>query len=299
MYTYIKLGIIIFSGILLLVLGIFIIRRLIRKHSKKETVTKRNYALKHVDFGAFSHIGERDYQQDAFFVPLEISKAELAKKGKLFIMCDGMGGMDMGDVASNLCVSYLPEMFYSGDEKMDIPKFYSESIDNLDMQVSGLKDKNGEFAEAGTTFTSIILKDNNMYWASVGDSRIYLLRKGELIQLTEDHNYGLELMKLINDGVISIEEANDDPEKDALISYIGIDGVEYKDISEKALELNKGDRIFLVSDGLFGTLTSEEIIEIGSQNFDMQIIAQNLVLYAVQKGREFQDNTTAVVVEYK
>ncbi len=248
-----------------------------------------------IKLGISSVIGSRPCQQDA-------ARADeymyLENNLYLAAMCDGMGGMNGGERASRLCVQTMFEAFYCVNVKGRVPSFFKFMVDNLDKMIHNLKDDDGNPLRAGTTLTSVIIEGKNLYWVSVGDSRIYLKRGSEMMSITVDHNYRLLLEEQVKKGIITKEQADSDPEKEALISFIGKGGIDYIDINPNPLELINGDCILLCSDGLYRTVSTNEMIAIIDSCEDMQEAAEKLTAAATSKGKRNQDNTTAVLLKY-
>ena len=113
--------------------------------------------------------------------------------------------------------------------------------------------------QTGSTLAAAVIKDDELYWVSVGDSRIYLYRRGEMTQLTTDHDYARELAREAALGNISPEEAATHPQRQALTSYLGLPFLSEIDRNEDPIILEPGDRILLCSDGLYKTIPDEEI----------------------------------------
>jgi len=248
--------------------------------------------------GVSSHIGRRDYQQDATKVYVDNLHSNSLKT--IAVLCDGMGGLNGGELASNLCVEKIYEDFYAADVLENVSEFFKSSIQNLDRLVCGMTDEQQKPVNAGTTLASIIIIDNNLFWASVGDSRIYLIRNNEIAQITEDHNYMMLLKERVKRGYLTQEEADTHPKREALISYIGMDGVKYIDANSKPFKLEDGDIILICSDGLYRTLEDDEILHIiQSQQSEMNTAARALTELAIGKGKKNQDNTAAVLIKYR
>lgn len=252
-----------------------------------------------IDVGLYSAVGDRAGQQDAARVSDDYYYART--NTAFAVLCDGMGGLSGGERASQLSVTALYETFQRLHElpAQEIQQFYKTMIRRLDAMVHGLKDESGNLLGAGTTLTSIFLQGEQLYWSAVGDSRIYLLH-GDTIQcLTEDHNYYKLLKERVKRGLISREEADREPKKEALISYIGIGGVEYINLCENPITLQKGDCVLLCSDGLYRTLSEAEILHIlHTATEPMSVAAQRLVDAAIAKHKRHQDNTTVVVLKF-
>jgi PPM family protein phosphatase len=264
----------------------------LRKILKKDTSS--------LGIGSAIHIGTRQYQQDSYFIPDSVPLQVLKRKGCLCVLCDGMGGLDGGEDASRLCTESLSYAYYYKNETTNIYDFFEGEINGLDEKVSRLEDRSGNKIRAGTTIVCALIKDNRLYWASAGDSRIYLVRGDNIMQLTRDHNYALSLARDVRNGLITEEEAEADPEKDSLISYVGMNGLEILDINAKGLSLQKGDTVLLSSDGLFRTLSEDEIAFIIKENQnDMELAAHILIAKAFDKNKPYQDNMSAVLMAYK
>ena len=140
----------------------------------------------------------------------------------------------------------------------------------------------------------VYIKDGRMDYISVGDSRIYMIRDGELKLLTHEHTYDVKLKRLVSAGVISDEDYEAATGKSALTSYIGIEELKEIDSTDEPVELKEGDSIILMSDGVFNTLDEEQIMEYGAERPD---IAAELIRSGVlAEERETQDNHTAVVI---
>ena len=261
--------------------------------SRKAELSKE--CFKHV--GVCSDIGKRDSQQDA----AEVSNPSVSdfSNGKwLGVLCDGMGGMNGGEMASALCVEQMMSAFYDIGET-PVPKFYRQTIIDIDDAVASLTDDYGNYLGAGSTLVSVIIDKNDLYWASVGDSHIYIIRQKEMVRVNEEHNYFLELMGMVKRGAITLEQAENDKNREALISYMGVGSVHLMDIIEKPFKLQKDDFVILCSDGLYRSVTDNEIYNIMiDNNSDMQAAADKLVECAMSKNKKYQDNTTVITIRF-
>lgn len=250
-------------------------------------------ANQRVQFGSATIIGKREYQQDALatsFVPGE--------EKYIAVLCDGMGGMNGGEQASALCVDIMINAFNSGVDF--VPMFFQENIIEIDDAVASICDEYGNPIGAGSTLISVIIDKDDFYWASVGDSHIYVIRGDEMLRVNTEHNYMLELQRAVSRGEITQEEALSDPKKDALISYMGMGGVYLMDINQKPLKLYKNDIIVLCSDGLYRALSDDEILDTVKRYISSpQLTADVLVDMVQKKDRPHQDNTSVIVVKYQ
>jgi len=236
-----------------------------------------------------SAIGTREEQQDSAFY-----KAD--EKRVIAMVCDGMGGLDGGALASKIAIEKLNELYENKSPDEGLPDFFLKSVDILDETVFSLKNKDGEKLDAGTTLVAAAIEEDNLYWLSVGDSRLYILRGSEFVQVTRDHNYFLKLNQMINQNEINKKQYESESVKgEALISFIGVGGIEVMDINNIAFKLLHGDIILLSSDGLCKALADEEIAHI-LRIPDIQESMDKLISSASEKAQRSQDNTTCIVV---
>lgn len=177
-----------------------------------------------------------------------------AEKG-FFVIADGMGGHEAGEVASSMAVEKIRIEL----ENKEI--INSNALENAFKETNKLIFDTSNFKKQqlvmGTTLTVLIIKKDKGYLGHIGDSRIYLIRNQEMIKLTEDHTY---VEKLYQEGIITFEEYENHPKKNILLKSLGID----KPIEPQILEFQilNGDIIFLCSDGVYNSLQEEELISI-------------------------------------
>ncbi len=248
-----------------------------------------------------SDMGNRKYQQDRVYV--SPGKKLAANKTNRFLatVCDGMGGMTDGAKASQIAVESLVNGFKQIEKapNVSIPEFFAAAVSNIDRMVCALPKENGK--GSGTTMVAVILEDNNMYYANVGDSRIYMIRNHQITQLTRDHNYMLRLKEYVNQGKMTMEEAEGKKQKEALISFLGIGSDKIiADIPNKPTPLKYGDVVLLCSDGITKTLPDDQILSIiTNESKSMQEKAEILVGAALRGNMRTQDNTSVALLQYK
>lgn len=245
-----------------------------------------------ITLGVSSIMGTRKSQQDS------VSTLN-AHDMTLAVVCDGMGGMEGGELASQLAIRILSQDFVANTQG-DIPGFYQQAAEHMDEAVYGLVRETGEPMQAGTTVVSTIIQGRQLYWLSVGDSRIYILRDGEFIQVNRDHNYRMRLDEQLEQGFITDEEYLEKMgQGEALISYIGMGNVSLMDINPMPFLLEDGDVILLCSDGLYKRLLDEEIQEIIEQALpDVDEAATDLTRIVMEKTIGSQDNTSVILIQY-
>ncbi|MBR1506422.1 MAG: serine/threonine-protein phosphatase [Eubacterium sp.] len=246
-----------------------------------------------INIGMSSIIGTRDYQQDSLF-------ADVQNQNCIGIVCDGMGGMADGDKASQTAVCTFVEDYYSLKNHDNIPLFMENEAKKIDELVYEIESEDGEKHGSGTTIVAVIIEDNRMYWMSVGDSRIYIIRGKKILTVNRDHNLRLRLDQKIQDGTItSTEYHREEKNAEALISYLGIGNVSLIDVNREALELREDDIVLLCSDGLYKRLEDEEIAEIVMyEEPDMKRAAKRLTDVVMRRTKRNQDNTSVVLMQY-
>lgn len=248
---------------------------------------------------SYTATGNRKYQQDAVYVSGSRKIAGNRKTRVFAAVCDGMGGMADGGRASSTAI----HMFREGFEKIEkepniqIPTFFRQGIRSVDAVISQFPKEAGK--GSGTTLVAVIAENNRLYWASVGDSRIYILRGRDMIQVTRDHNYMLRLQQMVDNGQMTLQEAQAKKQKEALISFLGIGNVTLMDINEQPFEMQFGDIVLLCSDGITKTLPDDQIRDIIKNDaVSMKEKAKILVEAAVRGNTHSQDNTSVAILQY-
>ncbi|MDQ3570279.1 MAG: Stp1/IreP family PP2C-type Ser/Thr phosphatase [Actinomycetota bacterium] len=208
----------------------------------------------------------------------------------LYAVADGMGGHAAGEVASATAMDALQASF---DGNRTVPGL-AGAVRDANRAVWEQSRQSSELRGMGTTMTAVALveegDDEILAIANVGDSRAYLLRDGELDQLTDDHSVVEELRRA---GRLSSEEAASDPRRHVLTRVLGVDA----DVEVDSFEVipYQGDRLLLASDGLFGDVSDEEIAAVLRRRSDPERVAQQLVAMAKDAGGA--DNITVVVID--
>lgn len=238
---------------------------------------------------ATSSIGGRASQQDSLYV---------GEKGQeiLAVVCDGMGGMNGGEKASELAVQMLAEAFFTQDIN-HIPEFYKNMANQMDEAVYSLTE-GGKLLGAGTTIVSVYIRESKMYWLSVGDSKIYIYRRGQMICPVVEHNYRMLLNRMLASGQIDRDAYQKElPKAEALISYLGLGGLVHIEINQSPFVLEPQDQILLCSDGLYKSLNEEEILNILNLGMSLDVKAKMLLEKALKIGGSRQDNTSIILVQ--
>lgn len=264
-----------------------------RRKGIKQT-RSREADLHGIQIATVSHIGSREAQQDAFGISDYRNEMPVKEKGILAILSDGMGGLSGGESASITAVSVCQEYFKSAP-MTDAP--WQELL-RMTVQANRnvLQMSRSSCGQAGATLICAYLKPEGLYFVSVGDSRICLLRAGGLINLNRAHVFARTLDTEEAFGRRDSNEAQTHPERAALSSYIGMEELTQIDFNMTAVRLLRGDTVLLMSDGVFNTLQEAEITAVlsGKNPEEELALMQQMIL---QKGKPAQDNFTALALQ--
>ena len=208
----------------------------------------------------------------------------------LFIVADGMGGHQAGDVASRLASETFSDTYKS------LRKKNTAILDSMELAIRKANAVVFEKAAAdidkrgmGTTFSAVIIADMKAYIAHVGDSRIYLIRKNKLKKMTTDHSF---VEKLVEEGRISADEARDHPQKNVLYMSLGARETLSPEIMNNII-LEDGDALVMCSDGLSNMLADDTVMNVVMDDYP-EAAANNLVKLANAHGGS--DNITVQVM---
>ncbi|WP_437666033.1 PP2C family protein-serine/threonine phosphatase [Sorangium sp. So ce1182] len=205
----------------------------------------------------------------------------------LLAVSDGMGGAAAGEVASALVVEALRRAMSSARGNWDEATI--SAVERANREVWQASQQPGRHG-MGATLTAICVHGTEAHVAEVGDSRAYLIRNGQILQITHDQSF---VQALIDAGMIQPEEAERHPMRSMLLQAMGLDP-EVK-ASVARLDLRRGDRMLLCSDGLSNKLSAEEMLTAIEQAPSIEAACQRLV--ALANGLGGEDNITAIVAE--
>ncbi len=258
-----------------------------------------------VQFAGRTAVGQiREHNEDNFvcadlsegklFPRSEPCSASVGERGLFFAVCDGMGGAAAGEVASQMAVDILFDSL-----RADAPP---SNRDVLARRLVGAVEKAGrkifDTAQAdttrrgmGTTVTATVLVDKVLFAAQVGDSRAYLLRRGELKQVTKDQSL---VSQLIEAGHLTEKEAETFEHSNIILQALGTSESVQVDLS--FVELRKGDRLMVCSDGLSGMVDNDVIKESLTSIEEPDVCCEHLIEQANAAGGH--DNITVIVVDF-
>lgn len=233
-------------------------------------------------------LGERDEQQDAFC----IAGLEMPESGVLAAVADGMGGLvDSGQVSRSL-IDALGGSFAPDNETppaRQLQLLFRQALEQMENLWKG------QTARSGSTLVMGLIQRDGLSWLSVGDSRIYLWRSGGLIQLNRDHDFSHDLTLFALQGDMTLQEADQDPRRENLTSFIGRGFPRKVEWNPEPVALCAGDKVVFVSDGVYRALSQEEMA--GCLQGDASRAARSLRAAVAKKALPQQDNFTAVILE--
>lgn len=246
------------------------------------------------DIACHSGVGKRDSQQDSAYI-------FMSEETVFALVCDGMGGYRGGELASRTAVDAFATCFQTArTEKREIILSWITDLEIIDDMVFSLKQKDGNRLGAGTTLALAYVKNNKLYWLSVGDSRIYLSRGEEIVQVTRDHVYYIRLNQQLKNGELTQEEYYRESQRgDALISFVGMGGLLMIDVNEDGFPLHSGDTVLVCSDGVYKTLGESKIAEVIDASSTAEETSQLLENLINRKNRPDQDNYTYIIMKKK
>lgn len=212
------------------------------------------------------------------------------KNIKFFMVADGMGGHAAGEVASDIAVSVSSEFNFDFSNLLN-------SLEELTLKINSViikKSKaNPDYSGMGTTFAAAVIKENELYYVNLGDSRIYLYNKikKSLKQISQDHSL---VANLINEGEITKEEAFNHPQKNVLTQALGLE--DNLDLDKGKIRLSENNTLLLCTDGLSDMIRKEKLEDIFSCTDNLEKIEKNLFNEALAEGG--LDNITFIIVDF-
>ena len=236
---------------------------------------------------AKSDIGKaREMNQDAYYA------SQPSDTVGLYIVADGMGGYNGGEIASTIAVTatknYIESNFAETEHtKEKLQELVKNAIEYANMLVYEKSKEIPELVGMGTTIEVALVHNNRVYIGHIGDSRIYRIRKNFIRKLTTDHSY---VEKLVKDGTISRDEASHHPKKNMLTKALGCTSFVEPDIAVKGFL--KDDILVITSDGLTNMVNDKEIYDIVTDN--IETATDKLIEKANHAGG--LDNITVIIV---
>ena len=241
-----------------------------------------------LDVAQLTDVGrKRPHNEDNMAYVIPKDPQVMTKKGALFIVADGMGGHAAGEVASEIAVDTVSYAYYQEDDD-DIAVSLVHAIKRANTLIHQRAAENMLRSGMGTTCVAGVLRGGTAYIANVGDSRTYLVRKGQVRQISQDHSWVAEQVRV---GLLTEEQARSHAQRNVITRCLGTQADVEVDIF--AEELEEGDSFILCSDGLSGFVTDDDLRAIVNQ-----YVPQESVYHLVERANENggPDNITAIVV---
>ena len=215
------------------------------------------------------------------------------KGSGLFLLADGMGGHPEGEVASQMTLQVISALYQleAKPEIADVAAFFNTAIMAAHRQILRYAAEKGLIDTPRTTLVAAIVQGGSATWMHCGDSRLYLVRDGEMLARTRDHSY-LEQQAAKPDAVMPVGM-----NRNVLYTCLGSPAKPVYDVTGP-VQLLQGDRILLCSDGLWGSLEDSDIVFHLAQK-SVGIAVPNLVERALIKGGAHSDNVTAIAMEWE
>ncbi len=258
---------------------------------------KREISMNFIIFGKTDIGIEKDKNQDSYLIKrAKSSMGELA----FGVLCDGMGGLEQGELASSTVINAfddwflndLPNLINFGFNKELLQQQWTTLIKNLNIKISEYG--NSCDISIGTTICAILVTQNNFYCVNVGDSRAYIIDDDYIYQVTKDQSL---VQRKIDQGIITEEQANFDPDRSVLLQCIGSSPYVDPDFFEG--EVSQNEVFMLCSDGFRHEVLAREIHDSFMPSKltsieDMERNAQYLI--DLNKQREESDNITTILI---
>lgn len=259
---------------------------------------KSNYTLYDdnavFELAVMSVIGDREQQQDS-------AGYQLKNNEGLVVVCDGMGGHRGGQIAGTLAANSFLTCYTEDYPCSDPHSWLIDIAMEADQLIAGLKDDAGEPLKAGSTVAAAFIRENALFWMSVGDSRIYLFREEQLVRATADHTYRYLLERQLESGAIDEDTYHSKMEQgEALVSFLGVDGLPFIEANDIPFELKSGDRILLMTDGLYKLVFDDAIRNIIGNFENIREALDALEKKAEKCGKQIsRDNMTVALIKMK
>jgi len=215
--------------------------------------------------------------------------------GRFFLVADGMGGQCAGEKASEMAIELISQKLeqlvdFNRDDNGQITSAIDQAVSHANVEIMALSELDPDFHNMGTTIAMLVKAGERYYAAGIGDSRVYLLRGGQIQKLTKDHSLTDALLEA---GTITEEEAARHRYRNVLYRYLGTKegGTGAK---AQPVDVQHGDRFLLCSDGATDGLKDQDLAQLLAGNDDPEKAAQAIVSAAQQAGS--RDNVTCVTI---
>lgn len=232
----------------------------------------------------------RDHNEDYVICEEPANESEFTQNGWLYIVADGVGGADAGEVASQFASQQTVNNYLRNHAQENLGQRLVDSMQAANTDLRRMVAERNDNSRMATTMVSVVIDEHKAYFANVGDSRGYFWRNGNFEQVTKDQSL---VAKLVEEGAITEEEAEHHPRRNVILYSLGSERSPKIDLFERFLEPD--DKILLCSDGLTRHVTDAELTESLKGN-DIEETAQMLIDLANNRGG--QDNITVTILHF-
>ena len=243
---------------------------------------------------SFSELGQRDNNEDYVF------PASINANTRLFIVCDGMGGLDKGEEASKITAEKIHQYYSDNPVEYLTEEHLQKAIDVAFYALKAYMETNSLISRMGTTLTLLHINAHGATVAHVGDSRVYHIREGEILYKTKDHK---QVLDMVEEGIITEEQAVNHPWRNRLSRSVSVRSATSDDESprkpdkptvQQIEDLENGDYFFLCSDGVLEQVTDEILCNILVQDKPNEAKIKDIIAVCKDKTK---DNYTGVLVQ--
>jgi PPM family protein phosphatase len=243
-----------------------------------------------IEAASLSDVGrQRPNNEDSYLYWEPDSEDDFRRKGHLAIVADGMGGYEGGQEASRLAVDTVRHIYddaFRGEPQSTLVAALETAHANIQRYAAD----HPQLFGMGTTCTAVAIVEHELYFAHVGDSRLYLIRNQAISRLTRDHSY---VSRLVENGLVRSEDAESHPQRHILTAALGSGRDIIPDVPETPALLQEGDILLLCTDGLWGVVGDPEIASIVRSNPPAES-CRALVNLALERGGP--DNVTVLLL---
>jgi PPM family protein phosphatase len=243
-----------------------------------------------IEAASLTDVGrQRSNNEDSYLYWEPDSDEDFRRKGRLAVVADGMGGYEGGQEASRLAVETVRSVYdntFGGDPQHTLIEAFESAHQNIQRFAS----EHAQFYGMGTTCTALSIVDRQLYFAHVGDSRLYLIRAANISRLTRDHSY---VGRLVETGLVRSEDAESHPQRHILTAALGSGREITPHAPDHPFPLEEGDILILCTDGLWGVVGDADLARVVQTNPPADA-CRKLVTMALERGGP--DNITLLVL---
>jgi len=230
-------------------------------------------------------VRERNEDYYCYFEPED--EEAFRARGRLLVVADGMGGHEGGEIASGIAVEIVRQTWSTAAG--DPSDVLLAALSQAQNAILDYARERPELSGMGTTCTAVAVIGNLLYYGHVGDTRLYLIRNGEIRRLTRDQSL---VQRLVESGAITAEQAAQHPDRNVLVSALGMRGAVSVEVSGTGVPLEAADILLLCTDGLHGLVNDGELLDAVTHREPRQACKE---LVQLAKDRGGPDNITLQV----